>query len=115
MATDQTTDVEQPLGQHEFENYLVLAADISTYNGSEINAYQLVMTKARSEDDAREFATSALESRGGCLPLAGFTATELRRLADEVSACELEPGRSFNVNMAMTDTEVAEMEKDGVA
>ena len=105
MPPDQSTNADHAPTQGGFEKYLVLVAD-------ELGSYQWVMTSAESEESALELASSALPSQGGGQSLAAHTAAELRELADALSARELQPGRSYNLSMEMTDTEVAERDEE---
>ena len=93
-----------------FHNFIVIAADMATYNGNQIDGYQIVMTSAESEEDALELASFALDD--GYIPLAAYTARDLRQLADDLSARTLAPKESYNVSTDMTDTEIAKADEE---
>ena len=101
-----TTHADHAPVRGVFHNYLVLAADMATWNGHQIEGYQWVMTSAESEEDALEHASFALED--GFIPVAAHTAADLRQLADDLSARSLTPRQSYNVSADMTDAEMAE-------
>ena len=85
---------------------------MSTYNGEHIGGYQMVIVSARDEEEAIEFAPAALESRAGWVPVTAYTAAELRDLANDLCAHSLEPHRSYNLHLAMSDEQVAAWDKD---
>ncbi len=53
MTSDQITSPSHLPTQGEYQNYLVLAADMSTCNGESIHGYQLVAASARNEERGR--------------------------------------------------------------
>ncbi len=102
--------MDTPLDTAVSRNFLVIAADMATYSGRAIGAYQLVQTCAEHADDALDLATNALED--GCFPLAVFDAEDLQQLAAELTARVLELRESFNVTTAMSDADMAALEAE---
>ena len=104
MSIHETTPIHPP-ARGVCHPYLVVAADMATYNGNTIDGCQLVMTSAESAEDALGTARAVLEE--GFIPVAAFVVGELRLLAEQLGARVLKPGGSYNLATELTDAEVA--------
>lgn len=109
MPTHETILAHPPVSD-VFHNYLVVAADMATYDGDAIDGCQLVMTSAQTDENALTTARTALED--GFIPVAAFRADELRQLADQLATRALKPGGSYNLSSDMTDAEMSALDAE---